>query len=467
MAESDDFPRSRALRWIAILTLIGLVLRVGGAGGAFWLDEAWSAVLADDVRTPLGVFVGINHDNNHHLNSLWLQLVGLDAPPLLGRGLSVVASTLSIFVAGLIGLSRGALVGIVTALLFALSPVLVTLGSEARGYAPMMLCMLISTWYIGRWLDGDATADRPVTIAICFFVGTLFHLTMIFAVCALVGWPVMTLWRREGAYSAVVRSLRLLGPALISVLVALGIVFAPAFIGGAEFRFGSYQDFTIFLFLKGLLDLLGHIVAVETVSFWVPAGALALLVLARSFGSARLPFYWLAIVAFPLTVAALQTMNSGHGRYYLIAGVALLFLAGEAAAAAIRAGGWKAFVAGLGLAFFAGASVAADLDLAMNKRGDVGGAIRALASLKPGGATVTIDRETGLALIRVAAAQASYPITMVTGCPPADFLFVDWFNGETEKFGPLTRCGHRYTPLAGATSRGISGQNWTLYARLR
>lgn len=466
MSRLDAMPMDRALRWFAIISLAGLVLRIAGASGAFWLDEAWSAVLADDVQTPLGVFMSINHDNNHHLNSLWLQTVGLAAPPLLARALSVAAGAASVFVAGLIGLRRSPLAGIVTALLFALSPVLVTLGSEARGYAPMTLCVLIAIWHIDRWLGGDESANRPLTLAICFFVGALFQLTMIFAACALVGWPALALWQRDGLRSAVIRTGRLLGPAMLGLVAAVAIVFAPALAGGAEFRFGSYQDFTILLFLKGLLDLLGHMVAVESVSFWVPAGAVMLVILARSFGTPRLPFYWLAIVAFPLTVAALQTMNAGHGRYYLLAGLALLLLIGEAAAAAIRSGGWKAFVTGLGLAFFAGASVAADLDLVVNQRGDVAGAVRALAARRPAGTSVTIDRETGLALMRVAAAQAGYKLQMMRGCPAGDYLFVDWFNGEMESFGPLTRCGRRYEPIVGSTSRGISGQNWTLYARV-
>jgi hypothetical protein len=461
----EALPRQRTLAWIAIFALTGLVLRIAGASGGLWLDEAWSAVLADDVQTPMGVFISINHDNNHHLNSVWLQTVGLDAPPLVARALSIVAGTLAIVVAGLIGLRRGPLAGIVTALLFALSPVLVTLGSEARGYAPMTLCVLIAAWYIDRWLDGDESADRAITIAICFFLGALFQLTILFAACALTGWPFLALWQREGLRSALIKTAQIMGPALIAVLLATGIVFAPTVIGGAEFRFGSYQDFTVLLFLRGMMDLLGWMIGVTTISFWVPAGAVILVVLARSFGTPRLAFYWLAIVAFPLTVAALQTMNAGHGRYYLLAGLALLLLIGEAAAAAIRAGGWRAVAAGLGLAAFAGASAAADIDLIRNQRGDSAGSARALRALAPKGTDVMIDRETGSALMRTAAAQIGYDARMTRGCPAAPFLFVDWFNGEEGSTGPVTRCGVRYQPVAGARSRGISGQNWAVYRR--
>ncbi len=457
---------SRVTAWILILTLFGAILRIAASGGALWLDEAWSAVLADNVQTPLGVFVQINHDNNHHLNSLWLQTVGLSAPPLVARSLSIVAGTLSVLVAGLIGARRSAAAGIVTALLFAVSPVLVTLGSEARGYAPMTLMVLITAWYIDRYLDGDATANRPVTLAMCFFVGALFQLTMLFAACALVGWPALVLWQRHGWRRAALKTARLLGPAIAALIVAVAIVFAPAVVGGAEFRFGSYQSFTMLLFLRGVIDLLGYVVGAPVVSFFLPAGAVMLTVLARSLGTPRLAFYWLAVVAFPLTVAALHTMNAGHARYYLLAGLALLLLLGEALAALIRASGWKRLAGAGALVLFSGASMAANVELIRNRRGDPGEAVRAMAARSPQGARVIIDRETGLALLKVAAAAEGYRLDIATSCPAARFVFADWFNGEADSPPVIERCGARYRAIAGADGTGMSAQNWLLYERI-
>jgi hypothetical protein len=466
MRSIDAFTPRRALAWIVIIALIGLIVRIAAASGALWLDEAWSAVLANDVQTPLGVFVQINHDNNHHLNSLWLQWVGLGAPPLVARALSIATGSLAIVVAGLIGARRGPLVGIVTALLFALSPVLVSLGSEARGYAPMMLMLLISAWYIDRYLAGDESANRPATLAICFFLGALSQLTMAFAACALAGWPLLVLWHRRGPRVAIAETARLVGPALLALALALAIVFAPVVIGGAEFRFGSRQPFTLLLFLHGLIDLIGYTVGATVISFWLPAGAAILVILARSLGTPRLAFYWLAVIVFPLTVAALHMMNVGHPRYYLLVAVALLLLLGEALAALVRAGGWKALVGGGTLLLFSGASMAANLELVHDKRGDPGGAIRALAARAPGGARVMIVRETGLALVRVAAAEAGYPVDIATACPAAPFVFSDWFNGEKASPAAVTLCGRSYRAIAAATSRGLAGQNWTLYERV-
>ena len=53
---------------IAAAVAVGLALRIlAAAGGALWTDEAWSALHAAEVGTPLGIFLSINHDNNHHL----------------------------------------------------------------------------------------------------------------------------------------------------------------------------------------------------------------------------------------------------------------------------------------------------------------------------------------------------------------------------------------------------------------
>src|SRR5512142_1486457 len=128
--------RQERLWWAAVgaIALVGLVLRVFAAQGGLWTDEAWSMIYAAKAGGPLGVFLNINHDNNHHLNSLWLQLLGLGAPPALARALSIAAGTAAIIIAGMIGRRRSVTIGLVAAALFAVSPALVTLGAEARGY---------------------------------------------------------------------------------------------------------------------------------------------------------------------------------------------------------------------------------------------------------------------------------------------------------------------------------------------
>ena len=104
--------------WLAIaaLTLLGFVLRVLAARGALWLDEAWSATFAQEAATPIGVIWRVNHDNNHILNTLWLQLVGPDASPLTQRALAIVTGATAIPLAASIGARRGAATALIAAL---------------------------------------------------------------------------------------------------------------------------------------------------------------------------------------------------------------------------------------------------------------------------------------------------------------------------------------------------------------
>src|SRR5437868_14033705 len=96
-------------------------------------------IYASQARDAAGVFLRINHDNNHHLNSLWLQAIGMQAPPWLARLPAIVCGTISIAVAALFMRRWSAAAGVVAALLFALSPAMITFGAEARGYSPMLL----------------------------------------------------------------------------------------------------------------------------------------------------------------------------------------------------------------------------------------------------------------------------------------------------------------------------------------
>jgi hypothetical protein len=144
----------------------------------------------------------------------------------------------------------------------------------------------------------------------------------------------------------------------------------------------------------------------------------------------------------------------------------LLLLLGEWVATLVRAGGWTRLAGAAGLLAFTGASLAADLALIGAGRGDVGPAVEALAARAPRGARVLIDGESGLALVKVAAAEAGYPVELATACPAAPFLFADTFPGEPDRLPTVQRCGAAYRAVARGHAVGLSGQNWTLYERV-
>lgn len=450
---------------LAVIGAIGLGLRIAAAQGDLWLDEAWSALLARDAGTPLGIFLHINHDNNHHLNSLWMQAVGIGAPPLLARAFAIAGGAAAVLVAGAIGARHSAATGLATALLFAVSPLMVTLGSEARGYAPMALALLVAILLLDRALDGTARRSPATALALCFFLGALSQLTIVFGFCAIAGWVVLTLWQREGLIKGARAALRLLLPSLLA-LVAVGALVAGAAAAGQGFQFGRYDPFEWGAYLGALTDLVGYATGLSGTGLWWLALPVLLIVLAARAGVRRLPLYILAILAFPLALALLQAGNTGFARYYLVAGVALLLLLGELVGIAFASGAVPRALAAAALAALMLASLWGDARLIANRRGDPGAAIRALAERAPGGALVLLGGPPGRATIEAAAAHARYPLHIVEAdCPPARFLFADQGHSGPAR-APVIACNATFAPIASGRAQGLSGTDWTLYERL-
>jgi len=84
--------------WIAaaLILVVGIGLRLIGTHDDLWLDEIWTLHLLEPVTSVGQIIWGINHDNNHFLNSIYLYLVGPDASPVVQRALSVVLGTAAV-----------------------------------------------------------------------------------------------------------------------------------------------------------------------------------------------------------------------------------------------------------------------------------------------------------------------------------------------------------------------------------
>lgn len=461
---AGDWRMSRCTLWIGLvaLTALGFALRLAAAQGGLWLDEAWSAVMADQVRTPLGVFLSIDHDNNHHLNSLWLQLVGMGAPPWLLRGLSILSGTGAILVAAAIGVRRGAATGLVAALLFAVSPVMVTYGSEARGYAPMMLALLGAVLLVDRWL---AAPDRPAPrreLAAVTMLGMFAQLTFLFGLVALIGWIGIALWRRHGLRAALIATLQASWLAIAVAGFAVAVVIGSA---GGTLHFGNYDAFTLAKFGDALRTVFAYALGAPWPVFVPMIAALLLLLLGR--GTALAPFHTLALLAFPLTVLLFQIGNSGFPRYYLLCAVALLLLASEALGAALAQPGRRRWIGAALLLILVHISLGQDALLVLDQRGDTGRIVRTARALHPGGATIGVEHPRTTAVIDVLARQSDYPLTLQPGaCPAPDLLYLDRNGSDPFPARPI-HCGSRYRPVAEGRPQGLSGMNWTLYARER
>lgn len=444
--------------WIAGIALAGLVLRCMAARGGLWLDEAWSAVFAQEVATPAGVLFQINHDNNHHLNTLWLQLVGPDAPPLLQRALSIASGTTTIVMAASIAARRGPAPAICAAVAFCIAPFLFTYGAEARGYAPMLLAWVCAIGIADRWL-ADPTASKPATaLAIAALLGCLAQATMVFGLTILTLWVVAEHVRRSGWRRGVLDTVALFAPAAAVAIMLVILAWLAAETGGSGFHIGNREPHDWAKWLDAMNQLL--------------TGA---------FGSALIliPIVYLAVgtrdrlatlapiaCALPLAVALVALPNSGASRYYAVVVPPLLLLTAILLPLAWKGAFGRWLACGIALVFVANAAFA-DGALIRNLRGDPGRSVATLARVAPANATVSVDYARSTAILIAAARSQRYPLTIAESpCPPARFHFVER-DGDAP-FPPKPGwCGRSYREIARGDPAGLSGTHWRLYAAMR
>ena len=443
--------------WIVGIALAGLVLRCFAARGGLWLDEAWSAVFAQEVATPAGVLFQINHDNNHHLSTLWLQLVGPAAPPLLQRTLSIASSTATIVVAAVIAARRGPAPAICAAVAFAVAPFLLTYGAEARGYAPMLLAWVSAMGVADRWL-ADPTQARPSTaLAIAALLGCLSQATMMFGLLILTLWVALERCRNAGWRKGLSDTIALFAPAAaVAVLLIAGAWAAAA--GGGGFHIGNREPHDWLKWADAMRQLLAGM-------FGATILAVPLLYLARG-NHDRLATLALIACALPLAVALLTLPNSGAARYYAVVVPPVLLLTAIVLPLAWTHPVERWIAAGIAAVFLINAAVS-DRAMIRSLRGDPGRAIATLARVAPGGAIVSVDYSRSSAILIAAARSQRYSLTVAeTPCPPARFHFVER-DGDTRFPDRPSWCGRTYREIARGDPAGLSGTHWRLYGAMR
>jgi hypothetical protein len=454
----------------ALLAILGVAVwvRILSAHGGLWVDEAWSAVLVAKAGTPWAVFTSINHDNNHHLNSLWMQAVGYAAPPLALRALSIVTGGATVLVVAAIGARRSTAHALVGAALFALSPILVNYGSEARGYAPMLLCALGAILVTARWLDDPAPSPRhaPGVLTLLTILGLLSQLTMLFLVVAIAGWVALTLRQRVATGTAAAMTARLMLPSLVAVLLVVTLVFGAAAASPGGMQVGDYVPFSFASLVSALQVMLATTVGASALPrWWIAVLALALCVAAMAAVAQRRPMAWLAMLAIaglPIALATLHVANTGMPRYFLLSSVAVLLLLTDLIATALTKGLRSKILAALALTLVAIGMVHDIAQDIARRRGDIDAAIAGVRIEAPGGARVHVDHLQPVAPLRVAAATARYPLVLTGDCRPVQFVFVDLDDGGAAA-ATTRRCGRLYT-LRTVRRRGmLSGTDWALY----
>lgn len=467
-----DMRQRSAVALIGVFVLTGFAVRCLAAQGGLWTDEAWSLVYAQRVGDALGVLTRINHDNNHHINSWWLQLVGPEAPPLLMRGLSIITSSITIGVAGLIGLRRNRTTGVITAALFALSPIMAIYGSEARGYAPMMLALMIMIWRIDIWLDNQVAPKPTRLLALCALLGSLAHLTMLPAVVMLGLWVFLAGVQRHGIIQSARITADVLGPALAIAILCVSAVIITATRSETGLQVGGYISFEWSLFSGALAELLTLTTGVGYAAqasiyaiIAIVAIGLAMLSTTWQMPAERKWLYAVLILTMPVAVAVFNPGNSQYARYYLPSAIAILLIIAEwIGHFAIGQTRSRICVMTI-LTGMLSLALVQNYQLIASQRGHPEQALKALMRAAPKGTEITILLERARATLTVAALGQHYPLRISQGkCGTAKFHFVS--RSATEAPTPMLQsCGPSMRLIASSNAIGPSGESWSLYQR--
>lgn len=469
-----------ALVLILGATLVGFALRAAAAAGDLGLDEVWSLRLVGRVPSFGGVFWGISHDNNHFLNSAWLYLLGQDAPVWAYRLPALVMGTLTVpALARLCGRANPA-AGPFAAAFGAVALPLVDFGSEARGYAGLVLATVLAVEAAGRAVDATLGEDHAACrraawrLGAAIGIGLASHLTMADAAAVLGVATLIRLEAHRNRRHALLAAFRIFLPSVLLALPVAAFILAGIAVRGT-FTIGDTDPFTLGKLVAGFggMALLAMGLPDALPAWLGGAGAMALLLVAARH---RLASPWAlavgvaALVALPLAVAALRLPNVVYARYFSVCAVALLVLAAEMLGTLWSRGDEHKRAALLAaLAMVAGGLV---LDASAIRDGR-SNATETLALMRAEGtATYAADHPFMAAMLLDDAARrgggGGVPAAEADACPPPDWFIavgvVDRRPDGTAAFGPPA-CRASYGPRRPYDASPLSGTAWTLYRK--
>lgn len=469
-AETVAGAKSRRTFWIAASVLLALsaVIRLAAMFGDLAIDEIWSWALLNYMRRPIDV-LAIKHDNNHPFNTLVMYLIGPNAAGVWYRVPAVLASVVTVALAGLIASRRPSAANpLLAMLLVGGSYLMILYGCEARGYA-YALCFAFLCWELllrtasgRRWID-------PAGAAVAACLGLLSHLTFIYALAGFWVWAVL-LWTKQPAWRAM---LALLAPTAFAGFLYLAFINGMAIGGGPELPLFMAIVQSLSISAGGPLFGDGALAAALIFTVLVGIGLWK-----RSRSSMPEAGGMLAII---FVAPALVLMSTGHAliypRYFFVPiGFALLLVA-DVLADAWRRSGWRRLAtAALMVAYFAG-NAWWTIRLLDHGRGDYTGALQWMADqMEAHPAAVQADHDFRIGLIygyyapRMGLADNRLRYVPQNELQPAGTAFYVRHDFEGDDPFPdlqLDRYGNRYRLERVFRHQSLSGYNWWVYRRER
>jgi hypothetical protein len=465
----DQAARDPRLRAVFVLFLIAaLALRIVGAMGEPWLDEIWSLHLIDEMRSG-EVLSSLATDNNHYLNTLYLWLVGPDAPPLALRALSILLGTAGVAAGGWLQRTRGTATILITMALLAVCYPMVNIGSEARGYAGMLLCALLSIGLADRALE-ERSARLGLSLGISNVAGVLFQPLMVGMIASLGLWTVWATWREQRSLRAVYETARDLFAWTIRLLIPVVLVLGVAVHYGSGYVLGVVAPFSGTRMLEGIGKLFRFLIGLPEMSPTPLVVAVVLVVMAIAATllrrDRRFALYVIVILVMPAAMAMAQLPNTLFPRYYLLPGLAFLLLLGDLLGSLwARAGVLQAIAVVALLAFVIGNGLKLATFYA-NGRGNVTDMLATVAREGPGPITSNTDQRDRMVIgyfLRRLGMEADFVAYADVCRTHPRWMLTSDFHPDMPDETEIGDCRLGFHKEAHYTAWGLSGVSWTLY----
>lgn len=362
-----------ALFALLACSLVALALRIRCAHGDLWLDEIWSLHWAARAGSFLGVFTNVHVDNNHYLYTAYLRLLDECSPPLLVRLPSVLAGTAAVVLAGLVVRDAGVAAVVAAGVLTAVSPLLVVLSSEARGYALAFLFALLGCLLVER--RALSSRGGAWAFGLTMLCGLLAHLTFVQI------WIALALASAYCIRDDVPRGMRLRRFAAAHAIPAIGAFLLWA-VDLRKLRVAGGGNLTLTDVLGSTASLtLGGPERPRSAGFWIVcAAALFALALMAVRDRRRALVLATAVVIAPAATIIGTEPHILYPRYFALASVFLILALARGFAAAWTHGRSVRVLAVLALAMVAGGNLWHVALFAQHGRGEYRDAIQYMAA---------------------------------------------------------------------------------------
>ena len=468
----------------AAILIVALILRILGARGELWLDELWSLKLIDEVVARHDLFWGLAVDNNHYLNTLYLYLVGADAPALVQRALSILLGCITVLVAG-IAMRREGIAATLSAMgLFAVAYPMVNYGSEARGYAGLILATLaglLLTEAVATAQPSDRRRRATIALGAANAIGVLFQPVMLSGIVGMMGW---TAWINRPADPTDWRGLRTTLATIgdrfswtVRLLLPFAAIIAFSVLHADGYRIAGSVPFTAAGFVAGYGGLLRLLLGLpEAAPDWtalcIAAVALALACTLAHDGTRRgqhrRSLYLIFIVGLPAAMFVARLPNIYFPRYYLASGTVFLLLLADLFAWSWRRGNATRALAVVTILAIAAGNMAENAHLLRDGRDQSAAVMRLVASAGP--TLVTSDQDVrDTPVVEFFARRLSLPVTYVKSSEicsrKPQWLVSSWSPaelGDTMETGDAG-CRHVFHRVAAFPQWGLSGLPWSVY----